>query len=70
MNDKEWQEKINNIKPTDEICFNCNHVIWAVAVGVGVICRNDKNKVDNKSFRIPSRFHSCEYFQLKETLSR
>lgn len=66
MSSKEWNDKIANIKHTDEICFNCKYCIWAVALGIGVKCKNDNNKIDDKWFSIPNRFYTCEHFSLKE----
>ena len=65
MYNQEWEEKIKQIKTTDKICFNCEYSVWAVALGQGEFCINEKNIVDNKQFKIPNRFYSCEHFEKK-----
>ena len=62
--------KIQDLKLNDLVCFNCEYRIWGVALGVGVLCSNEKNKVDNKLYKIPNRNHTCELFKLRETGNR
>lgn len=50
--------KIENPKPDQNVCFNCKHVWWLVALGQGARCSIDKQF-------IPSRYYSCPKFEFK-----
>jgi len=50
--------KIENPKPDQNVCFNCKHLWWLVAIGQGARCGIDKKY-------IPSRYHSCPKFEFK-----
>lgn len=65
MDNKEWEDKIEKINPSDKICINCDYLIWGVALGQGLVCSNDKNLVEGKKLIVSSRLHSCEYFRTK-----
>lgn len=55
-----------NPKPDERVCFNCEYMLWMVALGQGVRCRHPANNpADGKLFRIPSRRHTCEHFEGK-----
>jgi hypothetical protein len=45
------------------VCMNCEHMLWGVALGVGVRCGHPANKKDGKLFKIPYRNYSCEHFE-------
>jgi len=51
-------QKIENPKPDEKVCFNCKNMLWLVGVGLGVKCELDKKD-------IPNRFHSCDKFEFK-----
>jgi hypothetical protein len=55
-------QKIENPKPDEKVCFNCEHMLWLVGVGQGVKC--GLNRKD-----IPNRFHSCDNFEFKIKIS-
>lgn len=54
-----------NPEVTEEVCFNCKHMLWLVGLGQGVKCRNEKNMRKGKMLSIPSRWHNCELFERK-----
>jgi hypothetical protein len=54
-------DKNENPRPDEEVCFNCEHMMWMVGLGLGLKCR-----IDYKS--IPNRRHTCEKFQKKSIL--
>jgi len=49
----------NNPKPEGKVCFNCRYMSWCVGVGQGIRCGNKKQW----GYKIPSRFHTCEFFE-------
>jgi hypothetical protein len=52
------ENRIENPKLDEKVCFNCKHMLWMVGIGQGVKCDLDKKD-------IPSKFHTCENFQKK-----
>ena len=50
--------KIENPKPDEKVCFNCQHMLWLVGVGQGVKCG-----LTNKA--ISSRYYTCDKFEFK-----
>ena len=50
----------------EKVCYNCKYVLWLVGAGQGVKCSNDKNKVDDVLYDIPSRKHTCDHFKEKK----
>lgn len=56
-----------NISPDEKVCYNCKHIAWLIGVGQGLRCSNPKKgKVPEV---IPSRTHTCEFFDRKEKLN-
>jgi len=53
--------------PHEAVCFNCAHCLWTVALGIGVLCGHEGNRVDGHAFAIPSRRHGCALFDPKTT---
>lgn len=47
----------------ERVCMNCGHMLWGVALGVGVRCDHPANREDGKPFKIPYRHFSCEHFE-------
>lgn len=47
---------IINPGPNEQVCFNCKHMLWLVALGKGVKCELDKKD-------IPNRLYSCNKFE-------
>lgn len=57
-------QRIDNPGPDERVCFNCEHVVWAVALGLGVRCRHpDNSPPGGPEYQIPSRRHTCEHFE-------
>jgi hypothetical protein len=55
--------KMDNIKPEEKVCYNCNYLIWSIGVGQGLRCGNgNKNE---KYEMIPNSRHTCELFKEK-----
>ena len=52
-----------NPAPDDRVCFNCAHRVWAVALGIGALCRHPANGRDGRLLRVPNRRHTCGYFE-------
>ncbi len=50
--------KIENPAPDEKVCFNCENMMWMVALGLGLKCRLDKKNIEH-------RFHTCEKFEKK-----
>ena len=62
-------EKKSTVINTDEkVCYNCKHMSWMVAIGVGVRCK--KNIKNNWPTVIPSLRHTCELFEMNEDKNR
>ena len=55
---------MNDIKPEEKICYNCEHLCWAVGVGQGLRCINPDKKEKYKM--IPNSRHTCELFEFKK----
>jgi hypothetical protein len=51
-------KKIENPAPDEKVCFNCEHMMWMVGLGLGVKCRINR-------MNIPSRLYTCEKFEKK-----
>lgn len=49
--------------PNEPVCFNCAYRVWAVALGIGVLCRHPANAVAGRPVRVPGRGHSCGHFE-------
>lgn len=47
----------------ERVCFNCRYRLWGVALGIGVLCTHENNRVEGRLFAIPSRRHGCRYFE-------
>ncbi len=56
--------------PQKRVCMNCEHMIWGVALGIGVLCDHPANKKDGKLFKIPYRNYSCEHHQERQPPSQ
>ena len=46
-------------------CRNCQYTIRAVGLGVGWLCKQKDNQVNDRLFKIPHRNHSCENFEME-----
>jgi hypothetical protein len=54
------------IKPDEKVCFNCKHLAWMVALGLGVECLHPANRQPNgRQMKIRSSWHTCEHFESK-----
>ncbi|WP_371187808.1 hypothetical protein [Thalassotalea maritima] len=54
------------IKDQDPICVNCRYYVNLVGVGFGIRCNQPQNRGDaTMPPTIPSRCHSCQYFQVR-----
>ena len=47
--------------------MNCEHLLWMVALGLGVRCGHPANEKDGKLFKIPYRNYSCEHFSERQS---
>jgi len=57
-----------NIAIDEKVCYNCKHRIWAVAIGQGVRCGNDKTNGFPKL--IPGLRKTCGAFEASEEIKR
>lgn len=57
-------QKIDRPKPDERVCYNCIHMLWLVALGVGVRCGHKIEK-DKAPPMIPHLRHTCEKFESK-----
>ena len=55
----------DNPNPDERVCFNCEHMLWLVALGLGVRCKHPANHQGDGLFAIPSRRYSCEHFEAR-----
>lgn len=60
----------NYPKPEERVCYNCVHMTWLVALGLGVRCSYEHNtntdpKVKPKLPMIPNLRHTCDKFKSK-----
>ena len=54
------------VKDQDTICVNCRYYVHLAGVGLGIRCNHKTNQVPGDlPATVPSRYHSCEYFELK-----
>ena len=63
---------MNDPKPEEEVCFNCKYIFWGIALGLGLRCRHENNKLVDKTFPlpvIPSRRHTCKNFSFHKNHS-
>jgi len=51
----------------EKICMKCAYRVWAVALGLGLICSAKANQTNNVNFRPPNRNYSCKYFTPRKT---
>lgn len=49
--------------PSEPGCYICAHRVWAVALGIGVLCRHPANAVADHPVRVPGRWHICDHFE-------
>jgi len=58
---------MENKKPEfeEKACVKCKYCLYLIALGLGLQCKNENNKVDNKNMKIHNRNHTCEYFEAK-----
>jgi len=54
------------IFPDEKVCYNCKHLAWMIGIGQGLRCSNPK-KGDTPEV-VPSKTHTCELFEQKESL--
>lgn len=55
------------IKDKDPICVNCRFYIHLIALGLGIRCNHKSNwSQEGLPPLLPSRYHSCQYFSLRE----
>lgn len=57
-----------NIAIDEKVCYNCKHRIWAVAIGQGVRCGNDRTNGYPKL--IPGLRKTCPAFEANEEIKR
>ena len=49
------------IDKTEQVCYNCQHMLWMIALGLGVRCgENTPPKM------IPHLRHTCEKFEFRK----
>lgn len=54
-------------KPDEKVCFNCKHMMWLVAIGLGVRCGYQVDYVNGKLPKmIPYLRHTCDNFKMKD----
>jgi hypothetical protein len=51
---------MSNIPADKKVCFNCEHMLWMVGLGLGLRCR-----LANPPKIIEYREHTCDKFKLK-----
>jgi len=57
---------MEQIRPTDKICYNCKYLAWLIGVGQGLRCGHPDNRQDgNNPPLVPGRFHTCNLFEFK-----
>jgi len=61
-------KKPNTIAIDEKVCYNCKHRIWAVAIGLGVMCGN--NKKGGMFTQIPGLRKTCDAFVMSEDENR
>lgn len=49
------------IDKTERVCYNCQHQIWLVALGLGVRCG-----AGNPPKMIPQLRHTCDKFEFRK----
>ena len=54
--------------PSERACPTCRHVLWAVALGLGVRCRHPANNPGDVErvldhFAIPNRHYVCPHYE-------
>lgn len=62
---KPKQLVIDNPRPDERVCWNCDHMRWAVGTGSGVWCLAPENNAEGMLSRIPSRRWTCGHFKAK-----
>jgi hypothetical protein len=56
----------NNPKHDERVCFNCEHMLWCVGIGLGVLCKHPANNPSGgRFFAVPSRRYTCEHFEAR-----
>ena len=58
----------NIISINEKVCYNCKHRIWAVGIGLGVMCGN--NKKNGWYTQIPGLRKTCDAFVMQEDKDR
>lgn len=60
-------------KPEEKVCYNCKHMLWMVAIGLGVRCgyeiegRPKMTMIPNLRHPwIPNLRHTCDNFRPKK----
>ncbi len=57
-----------NIAPDERVCYNCKHRLWAVAIGLGVMCA--KKEKGGMFAQVPGLRKSCDQFEMREENNR
>ena len=52
--------------PLNKKCNSCKSLAWLISYGLGLQCKDERNFQSGKRFQIPSRAHSCNYWQMEE----
>lgn len=55
--------------PEEQVCYNCKHMLWLVAIGQGVRCGYEINGRP-KMIMLPSLRHVCDKFEWKNESTR
>lgn len=67
-NTEEVKSKTGEIGGEERVCFNCRHLLWGVALGVGLRCTEPRNH-DKSSGEmppmVPSSRHTCDWFEFR-----
>jgi hypothetical protein len=56
----------DNAPHPERICQNCAHLRWLVALGMGLRCKHPANATTGIGMLVPSRKHTCPYFEPKQ----
>lgn len=58
----------DKIAPDEKVCYNCKHRIWAVAIGAGVMCGN--NKKGGMFTQVPGLRKTCDAFVVRDEVNQ
>ena len=65
--------KQDEIGSDERVCCNCKHLLWGIALGIGLRCtepRNYDRSSGNMPPMVPSRRHTCDGFEFSHPPSK